>query len=135
MNKINKCIVVLGIVTIASLGSASYFFNKYQQIKANPQKIAQDEVKALVAKVGQLVVLPEGEDPTVATVSHPEKLKDQAFFAHAKKGDKVLIYAQAKRAYLYDPVANKLVDVAPINIGAATDKTGVAKTTPTPPKK
>lgn len=72
------------------------------------------EAEDTVARVGKLIVLPEGEDPTVATVTDPEKLRDQSFFANAKKGDKVLIYTRAKKAYLYDPSLNKLIEVAPI---------------------
>ena len=53
----------------------------------------------------------------MATVSDLEKLKDQPFFAKAKIGDKVLIYTDAKKAILYDPVNDKIVEVAPINIG------------------
>ena len=70
-----------------------------------------------------MIVLPEDEIPTVATVSDPEKLKEQPFFSDAKKGDKVLIYANAKKAILYDPMANKIVTVAPINIGPEDTKT------------
>ena len=36
---------------------------------------------------------------------------------NAKVGFKVLIYTQAKKAILYDPGANKIVEVAPVNIG------------------
>jgi len=67
--------------------------------------------------VGKLMVLPEGETPTIATVSDPDKLKDQAFFAHAKTGDKVLIYAKAKKAILYSPTDNRIVEVAAIDLG------------------
>ena len=72
------------------------------------------QVDDLVAEVGRLIVLPENEVPTVATVTEPEKLKDQLFFANAKAGHKVLLYTEAKKAYLYDPVAKKLIEVAPI---------------------
>jgi hypothetical protein len=50
-------------------------------------------------------------------ISDPEKLKGQAFFAKAKIGDNVLIYTASKKAYLYDPVANKILEVAPIDFG------------------
>ncbi len=83
----------------------------------DPQGVAKQETRDLVAAVSKLIVLPDGEDPTVATVSEPNKLKSQAFFAKAQKGDKVLIYTNAKKAILYNPETNKIIEVAPINIG------------------
>jgi hypothetical protein len=53
----------------------------------------------------------------VATVSDPEKLKEQPFFTQAKKGDKLLIYAKARKAILYDPAINKIIEVSTLNIG------------------
>ncbi len=75
-----------------------------------------EESVDIITKVGELIVLPEGEEPTIAKVTDPDKLRDQVFFANAKEGDVVLIYTQAQKAYLYDPVAHKLVEVAPLTI-------------------
>ncbi len=83
----------------------------------NPQVTANEEVAALVAKVGKLVVLPQNEQPVVATVTDISKLKDQPAFANAQNGDKILIYTNEKKAYLYDPAKNVIVDVIPVNIG------------------
>ncbi|MGI9118277.1 MAG: hypothetical protein ACR2IQ_01895, partial [Minisyncoccia bacterium] len=63
--------------------------------------------------------------------SDPEALKDQPFFAKAVKGDKVLIYAQAKKAFLYSTTMNKILDVAPLNIGSSTKTTTPTTTTNT----
>lgn len=81
---------------------------------AEQQEAAQLEISTLIERVGKLIVLPTGEEPTVATVSDPDKLKDQVFFANAKVGDKVLIYTKARKAYLYDPEGDILLEVAPI---------------------
>lgn len=125
---------LLAILVVALAGVSFKFYQELRQLKDNPQKVAQEEVRALVARVGQLIVLPEGEDPTVATVNDTEKLKEQPFFEKAKKGDKVLIYTNAKRAILYDPVANKIVEVAPISIGPpAATKPAVPAPKPTAP--
>ena len=83
-----------------------------------PQPI--DKAADAIAKVGKLIELPQGETPTVATVTDPDKLKAQAFFVNAKAGDIVLLYTIAHKAYLYDPLQNILVDVAPISTAAAT---------------
>jgi hypothetical protein len=110
--------VIIPAVAVVAVICAGYFYSQFRMLKNNPQAIAQKETAELVAKVGRLVVLPEGETPTVATVSDPEALKDQAFFASATKGDKVLIYTTAKKAILYSVTLNKILEVAPLNIGS-----------------
>lgn len=136
--------VVVPIIAILAILAAGYFYKQVRDLKKDPNIVAQQEVAGLVAKVGKLVVLPTDETPTVATVSDPEALKDQAFFKNAVKGDKVLIYAQAKKAILYSVSMNKILDVAPLNIGeaksvtppkaAATTKETTTKDTTTPAK-
>lgn len=116
---------IVGLILIISLiGGVYYFFFRgpTPQVKPADTKVvaeetqvaAAQEVKDVIAAVGKHIVLPKGEEPTVATVTDPEKLKDQAFFANAKEGYKVLIYTQARKAYLYDPTRDKLIEVAPI---------------------
>jgi len=73
------------VVAVIALGSAYYFYSEYFTLKQSSNKLAQEETNDLVAKIGKLIVLPEGETPTVATVSDPEKLQNQPFFAKAKK--------------------------------------------------
>lgn len=105
--------ITVGVALLAVVvGGLSYYF--YVQANNDPQKAAQAEVKNLVSAVGKLMVLPSDEQPIIATVADPEKLKDQPFFADAKKGDKVMIYNNAKKAILYDPAANRIVNVAPL---------------------
>lgn len=99
-------------VLIILLATTSVYF--YQKSKKDPNTVSQAEITSLVERAGKLVLLPEGETPTVATVSDPEALKGQAFFADAKKGDKVLIYSNAKKAFLYDPDADKVINIAPL---------------------
>lgn len=121
--------IILFVLFVGSAAVAAYFYNQLNALRANPQASAQKEAEQLVASVSRLIVLPEGEVPTIATVQDPELLKEQPFFANAKKGDKVLIYTNAKKAILYDPVSNKIVEVAPVNIG---NPEGASEETPTP---
>jgi len=109
--------VILLALVVVSGAAAAYFYNQLNILKANPQVVAQKEADELISRVSQLIVLPEGEAPTIATVTDPEVLREQPFFARAKRGDKVLIYTNARKAILYDPVNNKIVEVAPVNIG------------------
>ena len=101
-------------------------------IKQNPNSAQQQQIKDLVDKVDKLIVLPQNETPSVATVTDLSKLKDQPFFANAKIGDEVLVYTNAKKAILYDPVLNKIVEVAPLTTQtqAATPTATTPTTTP-----
>ncbi|MBI3342010.1 LytR C-terminal domain-containing protein, partial [Candidatus Curtissbacteria bacterium] len=113
-------LVVLVVLLVAAVPSY-YFYDKYQQAQLllkNPQAAAKKEIQSVVARVGRLMDLPTGEDPTLATVSDREKLKDQVFFAKAQNGDKVLIYPNAKKAILYRPSVDRIIEVAPVNLNA-----------------
>lgn len=120
-----------GVVVLIAVGGF-FYFRSTQAPKTTPQspQQAQEEVKKLVLEVGKLVELPQGEDPTVATVTDVNKLKDQPFFAKAKNGDKVLIYTNARKAYLYSPALKKILDVAPINLGTPSGQ--LASPSPSP---
>jgi hypothetical protein len=119
MNK-KYLLPVLGGLLILLAASTLYFFLQVSNLKQDPEALARKEAEELVAVVGKLILLPKDELPTVATVSDPSKLSDQAFFAKAKVGDKVLLYPNAQKAYLYDPKANRVLEVAPINLGGNT---------------
>ena len=111
--------VTLLAALIIVTGLAGYFW--YQGRNSNNISQIHDknlnEAQKLVAEISKLLILPTDEGPTVATVTDLNALKGQPFFVHAKIGDKVLIYSKAKKAILYNPVAKKIVEVAPINLG------------------
>jgi LytR cell envelope-related transcriptional attenuator len=106
----------LTVLVIVGIGLFYFNYQKNQQLQSNPTLTAQNEQQTLIAKVGQLMELPTGEQPTIATVSDITKLQSQPFFKNAKNGDIVLIYTKAKEAILYDPESNKIVQVGPINV-------------------
>ena len=134
-----KMLPVIVVLVLAGIGGTGFFYTQYQKtqkelatVKTDPNTLRQAvaaDVRKLVEEVGKVIALPEGEEPTVATITDIEKLKDQEFFANARNGDKVLIYTNARRAILYDPVAKKVLNVAPVNIG-----TGSAAPAQTEPK-
>jgi hypothetical protein len=112
--------IAVAFLVLAFLGSAGlsvYLYLENRELKQDPQLMAQQEVEALVLEVGQFLVLPTDETPTIATVTDPAKLREQSFFMNAEVGDKVLLYTNAKKAILYRPSTQKIIEVAPINLG------------------
>lgn len=118
------------VVAIIAILLAGYFYYQLYKIKQNPNAQTEQAVKNLVTKVGRLAILPNDETPEVVTVLDPEALKEQVFFKNAVKGDKVLIYTQANKAYLYSVLDDKIINIAPLNIGASNTKTQVQTQTP-----
>jgi len=115
---------LVGIIVVSLLGYGVVRFlalqKEVQMLKSSPkaaQDAAKEDVKQLIEKIGKLIAIPKDETPTVATVNDIEKLKSSPFFTNAKNGDRVLIYTTAKKAILYRPAENKIIDVGPISIG------------------
>lgn len=136
--------VGIALLVVVLLGGAAFGAAKYKKLQdenkklKNPQEQARIQTESLIKEVGAITVLPADETPTVATVADASKLKNQAFFKDAQNGDKVLIYTKAKKAYLYRPSTKKIIQIAPVNIGASqsgtTGTTGTSGTTTTPKK-
>lgn len=118
----NPMLVGGSLLLVLLIAFGGWQFKENQDLKNQVGQLTGDsgatdkEVKELVETVGKLVVLPENEQPTVATVTDPSKLEGQAFFTSAQTGDKVLIYATAKKAILYRPSQNKIIEVAPVKL-------------------
>ena len=115
MKRIQLIIIILFLLFLGSATTGGYFFWQWRTIKNNPAVITQNENKSLIEAVGKLILLPD-EQPTIATVTDPTKLADQNFFANAKAGFKVLVYSGAKKAILYDPTTDKIIEVGPVNV-------------------
>lgn len=123
LRKNNIIIAVLFLIAAGAIASSVYFYvqnKKTQQLLKNPTLSAQAEIENLMSKVGNLMELPKNEQPTIATVTDVTKLKDQSFFSKAKNGDKLLIYTKERKAILYDPTTDKIVEAGPVNIGQPT---------------
>lgn len=134
-NVIIKYKVIIGVALLVVLAAAPsvYYFRQYQKVQIrinNPTEAAKQDAADTIAAVARLMMLPADEDPTVMQVTDVSKLKDQPFFANAQNGDKVIIYTKAKKAILYRVETNKIIDVAPVNIGNSATPSAQTNSTP-----
>lgn len=120
--KVNKKPAILLIIVALLLVAGYLAYSKYYKkvdIQEQGQEMSQKEIDSLLGKVGELIFLPEGVQPAIATVNDAEALmQEQKFFLGAKNGDKILIYKD--KALLYDPVAHMLINVGPVIGGEET---------------
>lgn len=111
-----KKILILALILVAAggVGSSYYFYSKYRALKVDANVEAQKQADKFIAALGNLMELPKGEVPTIATISDRNQLTGQAFFAQAQNDDILFAYTTSMKAILYRPSVNKIINVAPI---------------------
>ncbi|OGH07510.1 MAG: hypothetical protein A2171_02355 [Candidatus Levybacteria bacterium RBG_13_35_9] len=117
--------VFLIVVVLIITGGFVYYKNQIAKSQVSQQTLSltqqkEQENNDLIEKVGKLILLPTNEQPTIATITDKSQLSTQPFFNNAVDGDRVLVYANAKKAILYRPSTNKIIEVAPVNITSPT---------------
>ena len=113
--------IFLGVVVVLTIVLLSaYFFFPARAVSTDPNVALQREIKNLTVHIGTFMALPEGEQPTLATVTDKEKLNGQEFFTRAQNGDKLLVYVKAKKAILYRPSTGKIIEVTNLASGTSS---------------
>lgn len=119
-------IVAVLLVVLAVGGFVGYqrysYLKKENQRLSNPQEATKSEIEKTKSQVSALIEVPTDEEPTIANVVDVTKLSSQEFFKNAKNGDKLLVYQKSKKAILYRPETNKIIEVSTINIGSEANK-------------
>ncbi|MBI1863269.1 LytR C-terminal domain-containing protein [Candidatus Microgenomates bacterium] len=132
----HKRAIMVSIGVLILLTPAYYFYQKYASLELmlkNPAAARQSELKSIIDRVGKHIQLPKNETPELVTVSNKDKVRDLPFFKNAANGDKVLLYKNAKMAYLYRPGTDQLINAAPIvdpGAGVAAPQSTPAQVTP-----
>lgn len=110
------------ILAAALILAGVYELGRASVYRAHPELASAEQATALLAKIGELIQLPSGEIPTMATVNDATSAKkSQPFLANAQNGDILIVYQNAQQALVYRPSTNKLITVGPVNSGAATN--------------
>ncbi|GIW62868.1 MAG: hypothetical protein KatS3mg090_0694 [Patescibacteria group bacterium] len=103
-----KAVFVIFLIFI--LFVLSYFlYNRFFKFNFGKSK---EEI--LLNNLKQHIILNDNEVPTIATVTDEAKLKNQEFFKMAKNGDVVFIFTESRKAILYRPSIDKIIEVAPV---------------------
>lgn len=121
-------ILILGLMGVAAFFSYSYYQTRQQVLDLKTlegqQQLAEQELSGLLNQLGKLMLLPEDEEPTVATVTDVEALsQEQPFFARANNGDKVIIYVDERKAIIYSPERNIIVNVGTLLVDVDNEQT------------
>lgn len=101
--------IFLGFLLLIVLVFLFLFGQQFlKSFKANKNVLTSSQV---LEAVNKLIVLPTEETPVIKTVTTLEELNYQPFFMNAEVGDQFVLYEKAKRAILYRPSANKIIQI------------------------
>lgn len=121
----SKVIIIFGVIVLVLLIFAPgfYFYQKFQKVQKELTQInlpGTEAGKNILSNVQKLTDLPVDEEPTIITIRDISKVKNQPFFANAKNGDKIILFNKNKKAILYDPLDNKIVEMGPLIMPTVT---------------
>ncbi len=117
--KIAAIIIVAFLVLLLASGIAVMLKNISQPKNIFPVEKSSEETA--VSRAAKHLLLPE-EKPVIIEIKNSADLaKEQAFYAGARDGDILLIYAAAKKAVIYSPARDMIINVGPIYAGQKTE--------------
>ncbi|MBD3238486.1 MAG: hypothetical protein GF332_02515 [Candidatus Moranbacteria bacterium] len=117
--------VLFVVVFIGSVVALIWFVRSYKQAAAEIEQLKSpegrkavelQEVDRVLEQVKRHLIIPD-EKPAMALIEDADNLATkEAFYQGAKNGDRILIFAKAKKAVIYRPDQDKIVNVGPIEI-------------------
>jgi hypothetical protein len=75
-----------------------------------------NNLKSVEGRISKHMLLPTDEPPALLTVIDKNKLTSPFLKMKAENGDKILIYKIHKRAIIYRPRIDRIVDISVVNI-------------------
>lgn len=125
MRKVLRVIGAVAAIAALVFGAWRYWVlsRELTAIKTDPAKLQELTLagdKQIIGYLKEFMLLPGDEEPTIGLVSNVDELRGQPFFAAAKAGDRLIVYAKAKKAILYRPSIRKVIEVSPLLLATPT---------------
>ena len=84
-NPQKKATIILALLVLGVSAIGIFFYDQVHTLEKNPNSLNERKTAILVDKVSKLIALPEGEIPTVATVT-AVSLANKSIFCKSKDG-------------------------------------------------
>lgn len=120
---VKKSKLLISLVLIIVIGSLVAVL----LLRGNKNLTDRQQMEQIRSAVSKHIILPVGEDPTLATVTDKNNLKDEFLKKNAATGDKVLVYYKALKVFIYRPEVDKLVATGPLTIDASANEVAGTK--------
>jgi hypothetical protein len=119
---------VLVVVTLSRKKDQSTIANSDSQVQDSD--LSEKEIAEIIKDIKDIILVPEDEEPLVATVLNAAELRaQQPFYGDVQDGDILLIYQSKQKAILFNPVQKKIINVGPLQFN---EQAGDAAIVPPP---
>ncbi|HSW98761.1 MAG TPA: hypothetical protein VLF71_02905 [Candidatus Saccharimonadales bacterium] len=118
-------LVVGGVLLVAGAAGAGFWLARRSSTPPSTSSQAAQKQKIL-QEVGDMYLLPDGENPTVAIIQDKSALGSESFFRAAQNGDVVIIYKAAGLGLIYRQSLHKLINVQTVSFAGAAGGTAPA---------
>lgn len=126
--RLTKKNLIIGVIVLVLAAATGFLLWQNLQLRSpEGQKRATERANTrLVEEVSSKILLPDDQDPTIATITNVDELRkvNEAFYKEAQNGDKILFYST--RAVIYREGDGKIINVAPVTLDP-TDQKGTDK--------
>jgi len=120
------------IIFLLAIGGGLYY-QHYQNSPTGKEAKVKAETAALIKEVSKYMILPADDQPAIFDITDPAQLSaQQAFFADAIQGDKLLVYSKTAKAIIYSPSRKLIVNVGPVTFDQDTAGAKVIESILTP---
>ncbi len=111
-------LVVIVLTVISAFATMQYQENQRLKTVEGQQELTKQQIDDVKSKVGKLIILPD-EEPVVASIENVKELKKtQPFYVNVSNGDWLLVFQESKRAIIYSPERDILVNVGSLDISS-----------------
>lgn len=111
-------IFLILLVTHLLVGFGGWSYGNYTKVTTAVGLVTElqpKEVESYVKKVAALIAIPKDEVPKVIVLNNAAEIaKQQPFFVGTKDGDVFLAFNKTKKAIIYRPSENIIINVGPI---------------------
>lgn len=117
MQKNKTVVIIIGIIALA-LVATFVVLRMYQAAPNQSESSSVGDAADTMTSIARLMLIPN-EKPVIATINEAQKLiASQAFYMGAIDGDKLVMFPNAKKAVIYSPTRNLIVNSGPFVIGS-----------------
>ncbi len=113
--------ILIILIVLCAIGYYMYSLQKDSKTISGAQGSAvgnnKEEAKDLANKVSKLVLVDTSVVPDIVTITDASTMiKQQPVFSGVINGDKILVYIKEKRAIVFSPSRNVVVNILPITM-------------------